>query len=222
MSYLGNPTVVAKMRKINDDVKLELKNAAQITGQANAAGLDTLWDAFLKNHFTTVENWAQKWLKDRIKETEVEVLAKIKFYQQLLKVRQAAEKAAQGQPKGKKGAANPSSYAEQRRQEQQKLTTKLQREKTKVQQDAAEVKRLESQNQNQKGWNQAQKDAFKKKFAAAKLDWFNSTKARGLTQRKIHELYAHSISNIIKNLKKDLSHLRQYKREVGTLKMPTL
>lgn len=220
MSYLRNPTVVAKMRKINDDVKLELKNAAQITGQANAAGLDTLWDAFLKNHFTTVENWAQKWLNERIKETEVEVLAKIKFYQQLLKVRQAAEKAAQGQPKGKKGAANPSSYAQQRRQEQQKLTTQLQREKTKVQQEAAEVRRLESQ--NQKGWTKAQRDTFKTRYAAAKLDWFNSTKARGLTQRKIHELYAHSISNIIKNLRKDLSHLRQYKSKVGSLKMPTL
>lgn len=220
MSYLRNPTVVAKMRKISDDVKLELKNAAQITGQANAAGLDTLWDAFLKNHFTTVENWAQKWLNERIKETEVEVLAKIKFYQQLLKVRQAAEKAAQGQPKGKKGAANPSSYAQQRRQEQQKLTTQLQREKTKVQQEAAEVRRLESQ--NQKGWTKAQRDTFKTRYAAAKLDWFNSTKARGLTQRKIHELYAHSISNIIKNLRKDLSHLRQYKSKVGSLKMPTL
>lgn len=220
MSYLSNPTVVAKMRKINDDVKLELKNAAQITGQANAAGLDTLWDAFLKNHFTTVENWAQKWLNERIKETEVEVLAKIKFYQQLLKVRQAAEKAAQGQPKGKKGASNPSSYAQQRRQEQQKLTTQLQREKTKVQQEAAEVRRLESQ--NQKGWTKAQRDTFKTRYAAAKLDWFNSTKARGLTQRKIHELYAHSISNIIKNLRKDLSHLRQYKSKVGSLKMPTL
>ena len=42
--------------------------------------VDTLWDAFIKNHSTTVENWAQKWLNERIKGTEVQVLAKIKFY----------------------------------------------------------------------------------------------------------------------------------------------
>ena len=209
------------MRKINDDVKLELKNAPQITGQQNAVGLDTLWDSFMRELFSDMDTWTRKWLTARLQEVESPILAKIKHYEQLLRVRQRDERAAQGQPKGKKkGVATPSTYAQKRRQEQQRLTTKLQREKKEVTQAAAHLRTLEST--SIKTMNKLQRDAHKLKIAAAKVDWFDATKDRGLTQRKIHELYAHSISNIIKNLRKDLTRVRQYKKQISQLQMPTL
>lgn len=209
------------MRSINVNIKLELSNAAYVTSKPNLPDLVPIWDSFLDQHFTKIENWGQKWIRERIAETLEALKIAITKYEKMFQERKKAELTAQKAPTGnKEKGKGPLTYAEKQKQEQKELTTKLTQQARVAQQHKAELHTLEQMKTT--GWDKKRRDAHREKVTAAKDNFFEAQKTHGITQRAIHELYSYSVKNIITNLKKDQERLMNYQEKINTLKMPRI
>lgn len=105
-------------------------------------------------------------------------------------------------------------YSAELKAQQKTYTTRLTKEKADTQQKHAALRTILQT--STAGMSKAAKTAYYSKLRHAKEAWFEATKSEGLTQRSIHDLYSHSCTGIVNNLKKDLNMLKQFQRAVPT------
>lgn len=202
---MNSPEVVAKMRSINANVKLELANAGALTGQPNI-NLVPLWDSFLAQHFTDSEAYGRSWLKARMPETKKEIQATMTKYRKmyrLLKQRESSTKATQ--------------YAKAQKMKNMQLDKVLLNRKRIA--TAAKQKVAKLKTTRKPGMSTAAKKTLERAITNAKLDEEEAKKQQGLTQRKIHELYAHSVLQILDNLKKDSARVANFEKAINGLRL---
>jgi hypothetical protein len=206
------------MRSIDANIKLELSNAAYVTSQPNLPNLVIIWNSFLDQHLTKIEDWGQKWIQERIDETLKALKIAIIKYENMFQERKKAELAAQKAPAGNNNKGKgPLTYAEKQRQEQKELNTKLIQQVRAVQQGKTELYTLRQT--NKKGWDRSKKDSHEVKVFKAKQDLLKAQEAHGLTQRAIYDLFSYSVKNILTNLNKDKERLMNYQKQISTIKM---
>jgi hypothetical protein len=201
---MNGPDVMAKMRIINDNIKLELSNAAALTNQPNI-DLVPIWNAFIAQHFTKAEDWGTSWLKDRMPKTKAEIQSAMTKYRALYR-----------QLKQKEGSATAAQYAASQKTKQTQLEKALADQKAIV---ATAEKKIVTLRASRKGKTAAQKKAITSQMDLEKKKLKNELKKQGLIQRSIHELYSDSVQQILQNLQADNTRVAEYERAIAGLKL---
>lgn len=195
---------MAKMRIINDNIKLELSNAGTLTNQPKIDLVPT-WNAFLAQHFTKAENWGVSWLKARMPKTKAEIQSAMTKYRALYR-----------HLKQQEGSAKAAQYATSQKKKQTQLEKALTDQKAVV---AAVEKKIVTLRNSRKGKTSAQKDAITRDMDLEKKVLKKEIKKQGLIQRSIHELYSDSVQQILQNLQADNTRVAEYERAIAGLKL---
>jgi SMC interacting uncharacterized protein involved in chromosome segregation len=219
---MNAPAVVSAMRSINQNVRTELSNAAQITSTPNI-NLVPLWDAFMTQQFTKFENRGRTWVKERIeKDTDVVLSKTIKKYKMM-----------RAECKKQETGAKSQAHAVAQRERETQLTGTLNRKRREVADAEGQVVNLREQRdaltkqiaavkaqKTKKARLEKEKKDVEKSYKAAKEEVHKRQKQVGLTQRAIEELYSTSVGAIVDNLLRDKKQLANYRRAIPTLNMP--
>lgn len=221
--YLNSQEVVTRIRSISANVKLELRNAAQLTKSPNVK-LEALWDQYLADKFATMETNGRKWIEERLKtDTDKQLTATIDKYRKMSSELKKKESTL---------VKDPLAHAKKQKVEQNRLEKVLKQHQADVtaQQktvDQLRIDRTELSAKIKKATQPVAKQDFEKKrdnvgkkIIAAKNQVHRKQKLVGATQRAIHELYSYSVGLILMNLEKDQKTIAEYRKVVLTLKMP--
>jgi DNA repair exonuclease SbcCD ATPase subunit len=193
------------MKNINKNIRLELANAGALYNEPKIA-LVPLWDAFLKQHFKTMDTKAKNWFVARLPKTKSEITTKIKTYTTLA---ETLKKAKTGKDAVK--------HAADQKQKQTALDATLVKQKKNVE-DAK--KKLDDLKKQRAG--KTKPADIQKKIKAAKRELQKMEKEVGKTQRKIFELYSSSVEKLVKNLGKDSQRIGNFEKDLAALKFPAL
>ncbi|KAF2996724.1 hypothetical protein E8E13_005955 [Curvularia kusanoi] len=202
-SYMNSPDVMAIMRIINDNIKLELSNAAILSGKPNI-DLVPIWNTFLADRFTKAENWGVQRLKARMPETKAEIQSAMTKYRTLYR-----------KLKQQEGSANAAQYAKSQKTKQTQLEKTLADQKAVV---VATQGKLDTLRKSRKGKTDAQKKVITQQMDIAKKDLKNELKKQGLIQREIHELYSDSVQQILQNLQADNTRIEDWETKSSEIR----
>ena len=195
---------MAKMRIINENIKLELSNVGTLTNRPKIDLVPT-WNAFMAQHFTQVENWGVTWLKARMPKTKTEIQTAMTKYRALYR-----------QLKQQEGSSKAAQYATSQKAKQTQLEKTLTDQKAVV---AAVEKKIVTLRNSRKGKTSAQKALINRDMDLAKKELKKEIKKQGLIQRSIHELYSNSVQQILQNLQADNTRVAEYERAIAGLKL---
>ncbi|KAF1961713.1 hypothetical protein CC80DRAFT_589225 [Byssothecium circinans] len=203
-NYMNTPIVSGNLRKINNDVKLELGNAGYVTKDAKL-DLVTPWNPFLTAHFDELEKRSRDWLKNKIELVLVDLRAALTKYNTMLDELEKKEDAKQNKQIQK--------YKDDQAAKEKTLQAQHSQDESKVREVEQEIKDLKEK----KNLSSSARDSEKLRLGKKLL---KAMQTAGRTQRSIHELYSSSVKDIIKNLKKDETLLLAWQKRVPGLKMP--
>ena len=221
--YLNSQEVVTRIRSISANVKLELRNAAQLTKSPNVK-LEALWDQYLADKFATMETNGRKWIEERLKtDTDKQLTATIDKYRKMSSELKKKESTLVKDPlahaKKQNVEKNRLDKIKKQRQAdvtaQQKIVDQLRMDRAAL---STKIKRATEPVVKQSFAKQ--RDDVAKKLKAAKNQVHQKQKLVDGTQRAIHELYSYSVQDILTNLDKDKKIIAEYRKVVSTLRMP--
>jgi chromosome segregation ATPase len=215
--YMNAATVKANLKDSLENVKMELQNVRALTGET--ANLANMWEAFIRQQISRMKVHGKKWLNARIKHTNTELVKATKKYQM-----------TNAELKGRENAAD---WNKTKNRERNAFDQLLKKEKAHMMTVGHKITALEKERdelvrQIQKAKGPAKKplqdkkNDVKKHLTAAKADLEAKKRIVGKTQRKILELTAAGVQQILHTLQKDKQTLAQYRNSVSALQMPTI
>lgn len=199
---MNAPGVVTHMKNINKNIRLELANAGALYNEPKVSLLPT-WDAFMKQHFQAMDTAAKKWALARLPKTKSEIAAAIKKYTALADTLKKAET-----------GPTASKHATDQKKKQTTLESTLTKQKADV---AAAEKKVDDAKKLRA--TRPKPAGAEKKVRDAKKALLKAEKEVGRTQRKIHELYSHSVNLLVKNLGKDSQRVTNFEQGLTGLKL---
>jgi hypothetical protein len=201
---MNSPGVVKKLKSINANIRLELSNTGYLYSDPKL-DLVPMWDKFIAQKFTDAEKHGRKWLEKRFPDTKIKIEASRTKYRKLLDTLKKQE-----------SGKDAKKHADTQKKTQTQLESKMKSQKalvTTAEKTLNDIKKLRTTG------TAAQKQGLTGKIKRAKIALKNKEKDVGITQRQIHELYAHSVRLILENLVKDSSRVSNFEKAIAGLKL---
>lgn len=199
---MNSAGVVAHMKNINKNIRLELANAGALYNEPKI-NLVPIWDKFIAEHFKDMDTVAKAWVTARLPKTKSEIAAALKKYTVLTETLKKQET-------GKDAAKHAA--------DQKKKQTTLEATMAKQKKDIADAKKKVDDLKKQRAVK-PQPKGIATKIQKAKEALHEAEKEVGKTQRKIHELYTFSVNLLVKNLKKDNLRVLNFEKDLAALKL---
>ncbi|KAJ4987111.1 Killer toxin subunits alpha/beta 4 [Stagonosporopsis vannaccii] len=233
--YLNDKAVVDRMQKIVDEATLIFKDFKTLTGKdildqgKKAVKLDELFQAFIKQHFKSVEAHGKQWLSSAITIAETAYTAEIK------KLKADATKLSQQE--SQKDLTKRKAYIKKVKDDRQKLETAAQPLRNKLETIKKSLKAMETQIETiEKNVaaattvkakstirENAKWDTTKKELLETRKELIDQQELVNVQQRKIDLLFGGRVAQIARNLEADLKVMKDREAKLASIiKMPTL